>query len=210
MIWVWVTINRLVQKVLLLGREEGLRVHKLHLLLFWISNYLRRGISHWIWSCWKSMLELRIRCHVLHIGILTHNSHRCNWYIMTSHSTVFILRRIHMNQTRVSGYESLVWGSVLLVVYFMIKLILNCFLHRTVNNMLASEVVFGTSFWLKLVLIVRWALHESSTSIILYSSNLLLRRWLIHDIGLMLVPHFLDFRFKVWQVSLTRGSSSSV
>ncbi len=193
-----ITIERIIQRilVLVLNLQIRLRANKLHLLGLWSRHHIWRCVSYWVWSCWKSMLELRIRCHLHHVWILTHYSHWCHWHIMTAYITVLV-RWIHMYQAGISRYKCLIRRYMLLIVPLMIKLIPYRFLHRTVNYMLPSEVVLGAPLRLKLILIVRRPLHPPSCVIF----NVLVR--LIHDLSLMLVPHFFDFRFQIWEVSLT-------
>lgn len=79
-----------------------------------------------------------------------------------------------MNQARVPRNESLVRSSMLLIVRFMIKLVPYRFLHRAVNYMLASEIIFGASFRLKLVFIVGRTLHKASPSAVIFCSDVLI------------------------------------
>ena len=197
-----ITIERIIQRilVLVLNLEIRLRANKLHLLGLWSRHHIWRCVSHWVWSCWKSMLELRIRCHLHHVWILTDNSHWRHWHIMSAYITVLV-RWINVYQAGVPSYKCLIRRYMLLVVPFMIKLVLYRFLHRTVYYVLASEIVLGAPLRLKLILIVGRPLHPTSCVIF----NVLVRWRLIHDLSLMLFPHFLDFRFQIWEVGLTGG-----
>lgn len=153
--------ERVVQRVLVLmrRREEAQRIGVLELVGVRCRGNIWGGISHWVRGCWKSVLEMRIGRHLLHVRILADNRHWCKWDIMSPSHTTVLNRWIDMNQAWVSGNESLVRSSMLLIVWFLIKLIFDRFLHCTMNYVLAGKVIFGASIWLKLIPVVRRPLN---------------------------------------------------